>query len=50
MKKITGILFITAAVVLLSSSIKPMGEDFPRLGKIEIPAQKLGEDFPRLGK
>lgn len=39
MKKITGLLFIAAAVLLLGSSIKPMGEDLPRLTKFNAPIQ-----------
>lgn len=48
MKNITGLFCIALAVFLLGSSIKPMGEDFPRLAKIEAPIQTFGEDFPRL--
>ena len=50
MKKITGLLFIAAAVLLLGSSIKPMGEDLPRLTKFEPIIKPLGEDLPRLTK
>ena len=50
MKKITGLLFIVAAVLLLGSSIKPMGEELPRLGKFDVQIQPFGEELPRLGK
>ncbi|TCI32830.1 MULTISPECIES: hypothetical protein [unclassified Exiguobacterium] len=50
MKKVTGIFFIAAAILLLGSSFKPMAEDFPRLGKIEPIIKPMAEDFPRLGK
>lgn len=47
MKKVAGILCIAGAVLLLGS-IKPMGEDLPRIVKIEEPVKQFGEDLPRI--
>lgn len=50
MKKVTGILFIATAVVLLSSSFKPMAEEVPRITKVVEPIVNYAEEVPRITK
>ncbi|MCT4796766.1 hypothetical protein [Exiguobacterium alkaliphilum] len=51
MKKITGIFFIAAAVLLLGSSFKPLVDEMPRLTKIESPTTlRFVDEMPRLTK
>ena len=50
MKKITGLFFIAAAVLLLGSSFQPLGEELPRLAKFDSQIQPFGEELPRLAK
>lgn len=50
MKKVTGIFFIAAAVLLLGSSFKPLVDEMPRLTKIDAPIQKFVDEMPRLTK
>ncbi|MFY9858253.1 MAG: hypothetical protein WAK79_09290 [Exiguobacterium chiriqhucha] len=50
MKKITGLLFVTAAVLLLGSSFKPLVDDMPRLTNIEPSIQRFYDEMPRLTK
>lgn len=50
MKKLTGIFFIAAAVILLGSSFKPLAEEVPRIVKIEAPVINYAEEVPRITK
>lgn len=50
MKKLTGIVFIAAALLLLGTSFKPLADDFPRLTKLDAIVKPAADDFPRLTK
>lgn len=49
MKKLTGILFLATAVFLLGSSVKPLADEIPRIGKVEEPIRYYADEIPRIG-
>ena len=49
-KKITGVLFLATAVLLLGSTVKPLADEMPRIGKVEQPVKSYADEMPRIGK
>ena len=50
MKKVTGVLFIATAVLLLGSSVRPLVDDMPRIVKVDAPIKSFVDDMPRIVK
>lgn len=51
MKKLSGILLIATAVLLLSgsvTSVQPLHDDYPRIG-LDAPVTQYHDDYPRIG-